>query len=185
MSTIRISTLLAAALLLVPIASARADDSLLSGYGGPGGGEQVVLGSKLLPPKKGNGSIRSSGPVGPASASAPTTTGSSATLPRLSTTPSGSSTQAASGRRGHRTGSTDSSTQSRLPSVTTGSPTTILPATHVTTPTYPASARARSGGAGSLLGGGDLLLVALGAALLGVTVAGTRRLVVGGSPDVA
>lgn len=36
-----------------------ADDPLLSGYSGPGGGEQVVIGSSVIPPKNGNGSIRS------------------------------------------------------------------------------------------------------------------------------
>lgn len=185
MSTIRISTLLVAALLLAPAASAQADDSLLSGYGGPGGGEQVVLGSKLLPPKKGNGSIRKSATTSLESANAPTA-GTSATLPRLSTTPSGGSgKQAASRHPGHSNGSTGSSTATRLPSVTGGPPTTTLPATNVPTPTYPASARARSGGAGSLLSGGDLLLVVLGAAGLGATIAGTRRLVAGGAPDVA
>jgi hypothetical protein len=60
-----------------------------------------------------------------------------------------------------------------------------LPATSLTTPTYPASARARSGGAGSLLSGRDLLLVVLGAVGLGATIAGMRRMVAGGAADVA
>jgi hypothetical protein len=43
-----------------------ADDPLLSGYSGPGGGEQVVIGSSVLPPKNGNGGIRSGAAPAPA-----------------------------------------------------------------------------------------------------------------------
>lgn len=45
---------------LVSPAFAAADDPLLSGYSGPGGGEQVVIGSDVIPPKNGTGSIRQS-----------------------------------------------------------------------------------------------------------------------------
>ncbi len=38
--------------------SALAGDPLLSGYAGPGGGEQVVLGSEFIPPANGDGSLR-------------------------------------------------------------------------------------------------------------------------------
>lgn len=42
--------------LTLPVASARASDPLLSGYGGPGGGEQVVLGgSTVKSPKSSSG----------------------------------------------------------------------------------------------------------------------------------
>lgn len=44
--------------LAFPCASAIASDSLLSGYGGPGGGEQVLVSTKVLPPKSGDGSLR-------------------------------------------------------------------------------------------------------------------------------
>src|SRR3954453_23598871 len=46
-------------LLLAP--SSQAADPLLSGYGGPGGGEQVVLGSTLVGAGKGGGGSGSSG----------------------------------------------------------------------------------------------------------------------------
>jgi DNA polymerase-3 subunit gamma/tau len=46
------------AALMFAAAPARAADPLLSGYGGPGAGEQVVLGSAIIPPPHGNGSLR-------------------------------------------------------------------------------------------------------------------------------
>jgi hypothetical protein len=49
-----------ACVLALPCASASASDSLLSGYGGPGGGEQVLVSTKVLPPKSGDGSLRAS-----------------------------------------------------------------------------------------------------------------------------
>jgi hypothetical protein len=54
-----------------------ADDPLLSGYSGPGGGEQVVIGSSVLPPKNGNGSIRSNAPAVAAPTQANSTSGGS------------------------------------------------------------------------------------------------------------
>lgn len=37
---------------------AQASDPLLSGYAGPGGGEQAILGATFVPAEKGNGSLR-------------------------------------------------------------------------------------------------------------------------------
>src|SRR4051812_41909112 len=52
----RLSSLTMAALLTVLLASpAKANDSLLSGYGGPGNGEQAVLGSQLVGGSSGGG----------------------------------------------------------------------------------------------------------------------------------
>lgn len=43
--------------------SASAADPLLSGYAGPGGGEQVLIGSKVLPAQSGDGGLRRQTPV--------------------------------------------------------------------------------------------------------------------------
>lgn len=56
-------------------AAAHAGDPLLSGYAGPGGGEQVVLGSKLIPAAKGNGSLRASRTTSSGSTSTPSGAG--------------------------------------------------------------------------------------------------------------
>ncbi len=65
-------------LLAVPAGAAAADRTLLSGYGGPGGGEQSLLGGTLLPAPRGNGSLRASTSAAGTPArggSAPATTG--------------------------------------------------------------------------------------------------------------
>jgi hypothetical protein len=63
---VRIATLMLGAVALLP-ASGHAADPLLSGYGGPGGGEQVVLGSTMVGGGGGGGDGRSSsaGPTDP------------------------------------------------------------------------------------------------------------------------
>lgn len=55
MTGLRRLSAIALAVMLVPTASAFASDELLSGYGGPGGGEQLVIGTKLVPPASGAG----------------------------------------------------------------------------------------------------------------------------------
>jgi hypothetical protein len=159
-------TLLGAALLLVP-AQAFAGDSLLSGYGGPGGGEQVILGSKLLTGGGGKGGMRQRGATPPAvSRSAPLPSdGAAAGLKPLAAAPAGSAAQRAAAKH------TNSSSSSARKTVRVGAPLTAAPTL--------AASRA-SGDAGSPLGGKDLLLVALGALALVLTAAGTRRLVAGG-----
>jgi hypothetical protein len=59
----RLVTPIALGLVLLSSTVARAEDPLLSGYGGPGGGEQVVLGSKLIGGSKGSGSLRAASSV--------------------------------------------------------------------------------------------------------------------------
>jgi hypothetical protein len=61
----------------IPGASAFASDPLLSGYAGPGGGEQVQLGGKLLPRANGNGGLRQSTQSGSAAGSSSVAPGSS------------------------------------------------------------------------------------------------------------
>lgn len=75
---------LACAVLLCAVVPAYAEDPLLSGYSGPGGGEQVVIGSSVLPPKNGNGSIRS----GSTGASAPSASAGKTTDENSSDKPS-------------------------------------------------------------------------------------------------
>lgn len=64
------------ALVLGAAAPAAAqDDPLLSGYGGPGAGDQAILGETFLPAGSPNGSLRArpgSGPAAPATGGAPT-----------------------------------------------------------------------------------------------------------------
>ena len=151
---------LLAALLLVP-APALAGDSLLSGYGGPGGGEQVVLGSKLLPTGGGKGGgLRSRGATPPAVARSVTlpSSGPAAGLQRLGARPA------------HTGGSKASGGSARADGTRTVVPGPALTARPII---------ARSGDAGSPLGGGELLLGALGALALALTAFGTRRLVSG------
>lgn len=59
--------------LALPVASAHAADPLLSGYGGPGAGEQVVLGGTTIDGGKGSSSSASTQDPGSASLKADTT----------------------------------------------------------------------------------------------------------------
>ncbi len=77
-----IASVALAAVLALP-AGARAESSLLSGYAGPGGGEQVLLGGRLLPAKRGDGGLRAA-PIRRATAT-----------PRLVVRPTGSGPAAA------------------------------------------------------------------------------------------
>jgi hypothetical protein len=83
-----VTLLILGALLLLP-AGSRAADPLLSGYAGPGGGEQVVLGGALIDPPSGGGSGRTPGSAGLRATPAP--------APSASSSPSGSSSSAGAG----------------------------------------------------------------------------------------
>jgi hypothetical protein len=166
-------TLSIAALLMAPT-PALAGDSLLSGYGGPGGGEQVVLGAKLLPggggKGGGTGAIRASGATPPAvSRAAPLPSGGPASgLQQLAAAPAHPA-HSAPARRAKQSPTTHAVSPSTKP----------LTAQPVRTRTI------ASGEAGSPLSGGALLLVVLGALSLGLTAAGTRRLVTRSGPGAA
>ena len=54
----RVMAICAVAFACLVSPTSAAEDPLLSGYSGPGGGEQVVIGSGVIPPKNGNGGIR-------------------------------------------------------------------------------------------------------------------------------
>jgi hypothetical protein len=126
------------------VAPGYAADPLVSGYSGPGGGEQVVIGSSVLPPKHGNGSIRSSA-------------GTQSAAPQPATQGTGGS-QGSSGD----SGAGKSAPAQQQPS----SPETRTPIV-AAKPTYPNTVSSASG---LPLSGGDLLLVA-GAGLIAALVA--------------
>src|SRR4051794_19630057 len=88
-------------LTLVAAPAALANDSLLSGYGGPGNGEQAVLGSQLVRSGGGGGGGGHGGGGNAATgaqpslrATAPAATGSTATAPALSSAPASRTSQA-------------------------------------------------------------------------------------------
>ena len=166
----RILTLTLLAALLVFPASALAGDTLLSGYGGPGGGEQVVLGAKLLPTGGGKGGgLRSRGATPAAVARSVTlpSSGPAAGLQRQGATPAGAKTPT-----GGSAGATKAAGGTRI----VVAPSTALTARPVIAP--------GTGDAGSPIGGGALLLAALGALALVLTAFGTRRLVSGSGQEL-
>jgi hypothetical protein len=67
----RTSVIALVSLYAIPTASALASDPLLSGYAGPGGGEQIVIGTKVLPPANGDGGLRQASLSGSSSGNAP------------------------------------------------------------------------------------------------------------------
>lgn len=95
-------------LLVIPSASAVASDPLLSGYGGPGGGEQVLISTKVLPPESGDGSLRQQ----PSSAT-PTTSSGKPTAKRKKQPSGGSAKPAKTGSK--PTYPREASTASALP----------------------------------------------------------------------
>jgi hypothetical protein len=142
-------------------------DTLVSGYGGPGAGDQTVLGSTLLPESKGGGSGGSgaSGPDGlRASTTQPTAT-AKVTAPALTQTPR--TTTAPSASR-HAT--------TTAPSRPQGSATTKTPAGRTAAP----AVQLKPAGAGALpLGAGEVLLLVAGLGALVALTLTMRRLAVG------
>jgi len=171
-------------LLAAPLAAAPgiaiAQDSLLSGYGGPGGGEQVILGSELLGGygggggggggSGGGGTSGGSGPVAPAPLRAVVPASpAAAPLTAAPERPAKSTGPTARARR-PRTASTGSaqarSTPAAAPVI---APTPLGAPVRVPYPT--------TDGASALPLSRDDVLALIGAALLLVLVAGgTRRL---------
>jgi hypothetical protein len=173
------------ALVFLAASPAGAEDPLLSGYAGPGGGDQAVLGSQLI----GGGGGKSGGSGGSGSGKAATTrslqaapaTSASASAPVASGTPSSSSGSSSSGSgagkgkaRSKRSGAKRSGS-SRASGREGGSTAKTRPAHAVPTPTYPAT-RASSGAGGLPLSGQDVLLALLGAGVVAAVAAGTVRL---------
>jgi hypothetical protein len=156
--------------------AAASASSLLSGYGGPGQGNQAILGSALLNSPKGGGggsagtsdssTSLAAEPSERSSGSANTETGSGAQpAPRGS---GGSGKESSSGARGSSKGGAQRKGRGRS---RTGQPA-------VAASFYPASERVPASQQGTALGlsGDDLLYIVLGAAALAFVGVLTRRL---------
>ena len=166
-----VAPLMAAFLALAP-AAAQGEESLLSGYGGPGGGEQVVLGQKLLPPTNGDGGLRARG-SGAAQAQSPLTAapgGQASELNQASRQDSaGGGDGTRSGRAqpagGGRSGAGGSTAGQGLPSIS-------LPPL----PSAGLPPRASEPGSGLPLTARDLALLGLAATMLPLAALAVRRL---------
>jgi hypothetical protein len=174
------SLVISAVLVLLAPVAARAEDPLLSGYGGPGGGEQVILGSTLSGAAKGSGHLRAatvpavsaavapqpsagSGPGAAAAGSAATSAGATV---NGNATPSGPATGAS-----RRSSSAAAGVAGGSGSRATGSVTardTVLVAS------APAAAKTGGDSSGFPLSGADIALLLAGlaaVALAGITAA--------------
>ena len=153
----RIITSAAVAVLLagIPVGAASASSTLLSGYGGPGAGNQAILGSTLV-----GGSGKGAGGGGSTSASP-----ASIAVPQSA--PTGSSP-----RRSHAT-----VPRTAKPTGAGNASNAASPASKAPSPAYtPTSASADRGGGGSLgLSGEDVLYIVLAFGALGLTAAITGR----------
>lgn len=169
------------------------DDPLLSGYGGPGGGDQVILGSTLLPGGKSGGSLRAasktpqrgatSGSAAPAASGSPTRSGT----PRSGTAQTGSASgttsngSAAAGGGGGSTrgasGSGANGGSGSSSSGTSGSATGSGASTDVARSVEAVPAANVGAGSASLpIGGGEILLALLAIAGIGGIAVATSRL---------
>jgi hypothetical protein len=147
--------------LLLP-AGAHAADPLLSGYGGPGGGEQVVLGSKLIDPPKGGG-----GASGRLRATAPPVAAQPAPATRTTPRPSGNSgtSRGTKHARAHQGSGSNRKTAApkAAPAATPGAPPVRA---------YPSRA---SDIGGLPLSGGDVLLGLIALFVVGVVSVALRQ----------
>jgi hypothetical protein len=158
MGSKRIITSAAVAVLLagIPVGAASASSTLLSGYGGPGAGNQAILGSTLV-----GGSGKGAGGGG-----SPSATSASIALPQSA--PAGSSprrSQANVPRTAKPTGAANASNAASR-------------ASKAPSPAYtPTSASADRGGGGRSLGlsGEDVLYIVLAFGALALTAAITGR----------
>lgn len=160
-------------LLAVP-ATSYAGDPLLSGYGGPGGGQQVLLGAHLL---HGGGGSGSGGAAGaghalraavPVHVAAPTAIAVPAQ--RTPATPTPGSTGGARTGAAHRTASRSHRAHHRARAGTTATPSSAVAAPRRVA--YPAGP---VGGGGLPLTAGDLAVAALALAAMGGLGAWVRR----------
>jgi hypothetical protein len=160
--------LLTAALVLAlaPAASAADSDSLLSGYGGPGDGEQALLGATLIGESGGSAPASSGTPA--AAAPAPDAIYAPAE-PAPATAPATLTPTAPQKRPSRRP------RHSRIP-IGTSTPEIVHTTTAPTAPTAPAQAAPAS--APAPLDSRDLALVLAALIALGVLAACARRLAV-------
>jgi hypothetical protein len=164
-TTSLIATLLALALGAVAPVTAGANP-LLSGYGGPGQGDQAILGAALLnAPGEGGGSSGAGG-----SGSAPTTLEAPS---KASTTPAKVSTR----QKTHHAGAPRSKTSHGASGTTSATATTGRAHAYLDA--------SSAGGSGGTLGlsGGDLLYILLALVGLAMTALLTRLLVRGPHQD--
>jgi hypothetical protein len=136
--------------------------SLLSGYGGPGQGQQQILGSTLL----GGGGGSSGGSAGGGATGGERGAGERGLAGPVLASSSKASGAGATGRAGRRVQPRPSTQRGRSP----------VQAAPADVPTYPASERVASSGAGSGLSFADILFIFLGAAALAFTGILTTRL---------
>jgi hypothetical protein len=176
---VSISTLVVAALLAVAPGYAAAD-SLLSGYAGPGGGTQAILGSALLnSPGGGNGAGGGSGSGGGAVSGATANgAGSAGGL-------AGAGGANGSGGAARRAGR--SSVRAGRGDTRAARSSSIHNSSISSSPTYPASVTPRalatvSDASPVGLSGADLLVVLLVLGVLAVTGVSTRMLVLRSRP---
>ena len=158
--------------------NAHASDPLLTGYGGPGGGEQVVLGSQL------------SGGHGDASSAATSSRTLRAAAPaRTVVLPAGASTvapvvsvapRASHPASGHGSGKAAAPHHRAARTPSPAPAATVVPTAVPEPIAYPA----RAGDAGALpLSGGDAIIVLLAFCALVLTALGLRRLSASPSSD--
>jgi hypothetical protein len=141
----------------LPLAARAQPGPLLSGYGAPGQGNQVILGSTLLGGSGGGTSSGSGGQSRLAAAASAGAAAAAAAHPRAGTAGATPSTRAGESRTGARhAGAT---------------PSASAPAS------YPAVEPAAATSPALGLSGSDVLYVALAAAALGLTGLMTRRMV--------
>jgi hypothetical protein len=168
----RIAPLLLCLLPFALPAGAWAANPLLSGYSGPGGGEQAVLGSKLLPPGGGSGGgSGGSGTAAPATGVAGLRAAATATATATGTTSAAAARPGSASKRERHRAKHAAGSHERAAGTTGSGQAAVRSAAPKVTP-YPA----RATGAGGLLSGGDILLIALGAGALVLLALGLRRL---------
>ncbi len=174
----KLATTLCASLLALAPATALAQGSLLSGYSGPGGGEQVILGAQLLGGGGGGGGGGGSGGGGSSGA----TPSLRAATPTVLTPTPGTTAGAAAGENGSAT-STAPATRAERSGTSKGAGRRVLepiPAgiNPTTTPGAPQRiAYPAADGAGALpFDAGDLGLLLAAAATLVLVAVATRRL---------
>ena len=169
----RVLTVTLASLLLAVAPATAADDPLLSGYSGPGGGDQSLLGSGLVPPGKGGGSLKAPAPT--VSAAVQGVSGVPATQPDYpALKPSPPAPGGVRGARGpgRRAGSSPTKRKASSPTPAPAASTPSEPPTAASAP--PARDRASAGA--SLFTFANVLGVVLGLVVLGATALGTARL---------
>ncbi|MEA2214462.1 MAG: hypothetical protein QOK19_23 [Solirubrobacteraceae bacterium] len=156
MGSKRITTAAAVAVLLtcIPAGAASGASTLLSGYGGPGAGNQAILGSTLV-----GGSGKGAGGGGAGSQSVSSASPASIALPQGAATGTSPRRSQPAVPRGTKSSGAGNASKSSAPAYT---PTTV-------------SSDRAGGGKGLGLTGGDVVYIVLAFGALALTAAITRR----------